>query len=113
MIYNSRICATAPIRAAEYVLSSGLWGQIFETSCQFENVAGNGRVIFYCPICGSSWKIWKVPMTALSETFMRDQAMAQMQRSIKASPTARLTLLTAKISDGNTENGQLKKSEMK
>ena len=52
-------------------------------------------------------------MTALSETFMRDQAMAQLQRSIKASPTARLTLLTAKISDGNTENGQLKISEMK
>ena len=52
-------------------------------------------------------------MTALSETFMRDQAMAQLQRSIKASPTARLTLLTAKISDGNTENGQLKTSEMK
>ncbi len=52
-------------------------------------------------------------MTALSETFMRDQAMAQLQRSIKASPTARLTLLTVKISDGNTEKGQLKIWEMK
>ena len=110
MIYNSRICATAPIRAAEYVLSSGLWGQIFETSCQFEancaicssprefsseNVAGNCRVIFYCPICGSCWKIWKVPMTALSETFMRYQAMAQLQRLIKALPKKRRSFLTA------------------
>ena len=81
-------------------------GKVKRVMAVFENVAGNGRVIFYCPICGSSWKIWKVPMTALSETFMRDQAMAQLQRSIKDSPTARLTLLTVKISDGNTENGQ-------
>ena len=31
----------------------------------------------------------------LQFTNMRDQAMAQLQRSIKASPTARLTFLTA------------------
>ena len=60
MIYNSRICATAPIRAAEYVLSSGLWGQIFETSCQFEA---------NCAICSSprefssenSWPLGRDP----------------------------------------------------